>query len=99
MKWFLLLWACSAGLLAQELMAKDATHLLTPPPPLPEKPSLLGSDPDKGGAPHMDETAKKLSDEQKKREKLSEPFQDEESTEEGLDKVLKNPKFKLNIPF
>lgn len=77
------------------LIAEDATHLLTPPPP-------VECEEREGVAPlKPDDIAARQTQEKQKREALEKPLEIEtqENGEGDIEKIIKNPKFKVNIPF
>ncbi len=89
----LILYVC----LGVNIHAEDASHLLTPPPPLDKETeeNYEGTTPERTTKDASDQ----LREEQKKQEELTKPATEQEEKEKGLDQLMKNPKFRLNIPF
>lgn len=84
-------------LLTLSLLAEDASHLLVAPPPVD---AVAGSEEQSvhAGVPASD-TLRQQEEEQKKRQALEQPIEVETESEGDIEKVIKNPKFKVNIPF
>lgn len=84
-------------LISALLLAENATHLLTPPPPLKGE----AAEKDTTSLPsHTDNSAvDQIEEEKNKREALNQPVQIETESEGDVEKIIKNPKFKFNIPF
>jgi hypothetical protein len=83
----------------QMLAADDASHLLVPPPPIAGEVQMESDNPEASALP-TDKSVEQMEQERQKREKLEQGTPpDEEEQEKGLDQLMKNPKFRLNIPF
>ncbi len=90
MRWIFLL------LLAGTVLAEDACHLLVAPPPVGCEKSILDVT---LSAPPENMAEDQVKEDQKKGKALNQPIEIETKSENDIQRIIKNPKFKLNIPF